>query len=259
MKNNVQPVLLTVLALVLVACSQTAAPTAMASEEAAELRGGGGGSIQYSGQIAEGLVAVGTGTVNAEPEMANVGFGVQVQGDDPAAIVDEAARKIDRAIAAVQEMGVAEADIRTTGYNLCVETVHDPDSGIPTGKVVYHILHQVRVKLLEIDRVGDLLSAAVGAGANTISEVNFSVEDPDALMTEARQEALENAAARAQQMADALDITLGSPVLVMETGGGYPLPDGIGGGAGMMEAASPSISPGTFSVSVSVQVVYDIR
>jgi hypothetical protein len=33
---------------------------------------------------------------------------------------------------------------------------------------------------------------------------------------------------------------------------------GVGGGGGM-EVAAPSISPGTFSVSVSVQVVYEIR
>jgi hypothetical protein len=231
----------------------------MASEEAAVARGGGGGLIQPTGQLAEGLVVVGTGTVSAEPEMANVVFGVELQGDDPAAIVGEAAERIDQAIAAAEELGVAEEDVRTTGYNLWVETVRDPDSGTPTGEVLYHIWQQVRVKLSDLDRVGDLLGAVVEAGANTISEVNFTVEDPDALMEQARQQALENVATRAQQMAEGLDITLGRPIMVMETGGGSPMPLGIGGGGEMMEAAAPFISPGTFSVSVSVQVVYEIQ
>jgi hypothetical protein len=258
-REHLRPFVLVALMLALASCTQPAAPTAMASEEAAVARGGGGGLIQPTGQLAEGLVVVGTGTVSAEPEMANVVFGVELQGDDPAAIVGEAAERIDQAIAAAEELGVAEEDVRTTGYNLWVETVRDPDSGTPTGEVLYHIWQQVRVKLSDLDRVGDLLGAVVDAGANTISEVNFTVEDPDALMEQARQQALENVATRAQQMAEGLDITLGRPIMVMETGGGSPMPLGIGGGGEMMEAAAPFISPGTFSVSVSVQVVYEIQ
>lgn len=250
--------ILTALVLALAGCTQTAAPTAMASEEAVTVRGGGG-VIQTNGQISEGLVVVGTGTAEAEPEIAHVVFGVELQGDDPAGIVDEAAASIDAAIAAARELGVAEEDVRTAGYSLWVETVRDPDDGIPTGEVVYHVSHQVRVTLTDLDRVGALLGAVVEGGANTISEVSFSVEDPDALIEEARREALEDAAARAEQMAGALSISLGSPVFVTETGGGIPIPFGLGGAADAREMAAPSISPGTFSVSISVQVVYEIR
>ena len=243
----------------LAACTQPAGPAVLASQETAALGGGGGGSTQSNGQITEGLVVVGTGTVSAEPEMANVVFGVELQGDDPAAIVEEAAEKIDQAIAAAVELGVAEEDVRTMGYNLWVETVRDPDTGTPTGEVLYHIWHQVRVELSDIDSVGNLLGAVVEAGANTVSEVTFTVEDPEALMEEAREEALENAAARAQQMAEGLGLTLGSPVLVMETSGGSPMPLGLGGGGEMAVGAAPSISPGSLSVSVSVQIVYEIE
>ena len=260
MKNKyLRTLVLAGLMLALAACTQPAGPAVMASDEAAELAGGGSGVSQSNGQIAEGVVAVGTGTVSAEPEIANVVFGVELQGDDPAAIMDEAAERMDQAIAAVQELGVSEEDVRTTGYNLWVETVRDPDAGTPTGEVLYHIWQQVRVKLSDIDRVGDLLGAVVEAGANTVSEVNFTVEDPEALMEEAREEAMENATTRAQQMAEGLGLTLGSPVSVMETSGGGPVPLGLGGGGEMMGAAAPSISPGSLSVSVSVQIVYEIE
>lgn len=249
-----------VLGLALVGCTQGAGPMAMASEAASVPRGGGV-SFQSDGQPTAGLIAVGTGTASAEPQIATVGLGVELQGDDPAAIVDEAAEKIDQAIAAARALGVAEADIRTTGYNLWVETVRDPETGSPTGEIIYHVSHYIRVTWRDLDAVGDLLAAVVESGANAISEVSFTVEDPDALMEQARQQALEQAASRAQQMAAGLGITLGQPTLVMETGGGYPVTDvaqGIGG-TGKVEVAAPSISPGTFSVSVSVQVVYEIR
>jgi uncharacterized protein YggE len=217
--------------------------------------------VTSSGQFTEGLVVVGTGTASAEPEVAQMTLGVELRGDDPAALVNEAAEAIDDVIAAAQGLGVPESDIRTSGYSLWVENVYDPERGIPTGEVIYHLSHFIRLTQRELEEVGGLLSAAVNAGANSISEVNFTVEEPEVLVEEARQLALRNAQARAEQMAEALNIELGDPILVMETGGGspYPVEWGMGGGGGMAEYAAPSISPGSFSVSISVQIVYDIR
>jgi uncharacterized protein YggE len=249
-----------VLVLTLVACGRAGAlPTLAAGEAMPSLGGGGGGTVSSTGQFAEGLVVVGTGTASAEPEVAQINLGVELRGDDPAALVDEAARKIDRAIAAAGELGVAEGSVQTTGYNLWVENVYDPEKGTPTGEVVYHLSHYIQVTLRDLDQVGELLAVAVEAGANSISGVNFTVEDPQALVEQARQKALEDGAARAKQMAEGLEIALGKPIMVMETSSGYPvLVDGKGGG-GMVEGAAPAISPGTFSVSVNVQIVYEIR
>jgi len=250
-----------VVTLALTACGRVGALPTLAAEGTSPVLGGGGGTLSTNGQFVEGLVVVGTGTASAEPEVAQITFGVELRGDDPAALVDEAARKIDQAISAAKKLAVADEDIQTVGYNLWVENIYDPDKGIPTGEVVYHVSHQVQVTLRDLDRVGELLSAVVEAGANSISGVSFTVEDSEALVEQARQQALEDAGARAKQMAEGLGIALGKPTLVMETGGQYPvsIERGVGGGGGMVEVAAPAISPGTFSVSVSVQVVYEIR
>ena len=217
MKRNTWIVLLSVLlTLAVVACGRM--PTLAAGEAAPPLGGGGGGGVvSPTGQFVEGLVVVGTGTASAEPEVAQITFGVELRGDNPAALVDEAARKIDQAIAAARGLGVAEGSVQTTGYNLWVENVYDPEKGTPTGEVVYHLSHYIQVTLRDLDQVGELLAAAVEAGANSISGVNFSVEDPQALVEQARQKALEDGAARAKQMAEGLELTLGEPILVMET------------------------------------------
>jgi uncharacterized protein YggE len=237
-------------------------PTQAAGEKASALGGGGGGWVSTGGQFTEGLVVVGIGIASAEPEAAQVNVGVELRGENPAALVDEGAQKVEKIISAVHELGVSEEDIRTTGYNLWIETVHDPETGRPTGEVVYHLSHYVQVTLHDLNQVGELLAAVVEAGANTISGVNFIVEDSEALVEQARQQALENAATRADQMAAGLGITLGKPILVTETGDGLAPMEwgGRGGGGDMVETiAAPSISPGTFSVSVSVQIVYEIR
>ncbi len=231
-----------------------AAESPAAAAPAAELGGGGGGGgiVSSDGSVAEGVVVVGTGTASAEPEVAQVTFGVELRGDDPA-------QKIDRALAAVGELGVASDDIKTTGYSLWVETIYDPESGTPTGEVVYHVSHYVQVTLHEPAKVGSLLAAVVEAGANTISGVNFTVEDTQALVDEARRKAAEDAQSRAQAIAGALGIELGKPLSVTESSGtgDAMYRTGIGGGAA--DVAAPAVAPGSFSVSVSVQVIYEIR
>lgn len=260
MRSKFMAIGVAVLAIVaLSACSALApAQSTLAAGEAAPALGGGT-VLTTNGQTMAGVVVVGSAQASAEPEIAEVIFGVELRGDDPAALVDEAAGKIDQAIAAAKESGVADADIRTTGYNLWVETVYDPDRGTPTGEVIYHISHYLQATVRDMDRLGGMLAAVVSAGANTISGVNFTVEDTEALIDQARQDALKDAQARAEAMADGLGIELGKPVQVSEVSGSYPVYDGIGGMGGAMEAAAPSIVPGSFSVSVSIQVVYEIR
>ncbi|MBN1976439.1 MAG: SIMPL domain-containing protein [Anaerolineae bacterium] len=249
--------ILIVLILGLVACTQTGTSSEPTVGKQPVMLSAGGGVL--TGQITQGLVVVGTGSVSAEPEVAQVTFGVELRGDDVAAIVDEAADKINRAIAAAKDLGVAEDDIQTASYSLWVETLYNPETGTPTGEVVYHVSHYVQAALRDLNRVGDLLAAVVEAGANTISGVTFSVEDPGALVEQARQQALQNAQAQAKAMADTLGISLGKPTLVTETSSGYPVLESFVGKGGGGAVAAPSITPGAFSVSVSVQVVYEIR
>jgi uncharacterized protein YggE len=235
------------------ACGQ---PGASSSAPSGAARVSTGSGVLPSGQFSEGLVVVGTGTASADPEIARVTFGVELRGDDPVALVDEAAAKVDAAIAAAKGLGVADTDVQTVNYNLWVETVTDPQTGTPTGEVVYHLTHQVRVTLRDLTQVGALLAAVIEAGANTISGVEFTVEDPGALVEEARQEALRDAQSKADRMVETLGAVLGPPVLVEEISGGYPTSVERASGAAAPDVATPPVSPGSFSVSVSVQVVY---
>lgn len=248
-----------VLVILLGACSALAPGATLASSEARPVSGGG--PVAVNGQFREGVVVSGTGIASAEPEVAEVTFGVEVQGEDPDALVSEAAEKMNAAMDAAKAFGILEDKTQTVGYNLWVETVRDRETGRPTGEIVYHLDHSVRVTTDRIDDVGELLAGIVGAGVNTISQVNFTVKDPQGLVTQAREAALADARARAEQIADHLGIELGRPVYVTEMGGGYPAPvvRGLGGGEMMEAAAAPNVAPGSFSVTVNVQIVYEIK
>jgi hypothetical protein len=242
------------------ACGALAPAPSLASNETSRLQGGGS-SFVVDGQAQEGVVVVGTGMASADPELAQVSFGVELQGEDADTLVSEAAQKMEAAMAAAREFGILEEKTRTMNYNLWVETVHDPNTGRPTGQITYHLSHQVQVTTDKIDTVGELLAGIVGAGANAVSGVNFTVEDTAALVEQAREAAIADAQARGEHIADQLGIALGKPVAVIEGGGSGPVfaaDRGMGGG--MAEAASaPGMTPGSFSVTVSMRIVYAIR
>ena len=93
-------------------------------------------------------------------------------------------------MAAAADFGINADKTQTVAYNLWVETVRDPNSGQPTGEIVYHLSHQVQVSTDRIDAVGELLAGVVDAGVNVVNGVNFSVQDSSALEEQARNAAL---------------------------------------------------------------------
>ena len=161
-------------------------------------------------------------------------------------------------MAALEAAGIAAEDIQTTNYSLYAEQIYG-DNG-PEGIAGYRVSNQVNVKIRDISVVGDVLAAVTEAGANAIYGVNFSVADPAALEAEARAAAMEDAAKRAQSLAELGGVTLGDIVVISEIVGQPVMPYG-GNGFAMEQAASavPGISPGQLSYQVQVQVTYGIQ
>ncbi len=199
------------------------------------------------------LVVTGTGKVEVAPDLVTVNLGVQTVGEDIAQVVAENNRRSQRVQQAVLALGVAQEDVRTISFNVSPQEQYD-ETGNPTGVTVYWVDNTVTVTLRQVDRLGELLQAAVDAGANTIQGVSFSVDDPSAAEAEARQLAMQDARARAEMLAQAAGAALGEPVSI-NTSVFVPSPyaGGIGGGGGV------PVSPGMAEVQVQVYVTYELK
>ena len=93
--------------------------------------------------------------------------------------------------------------------------------------------------------------------------LTFSVDEPSAYYDEAREKAMADAKAKAEQLAGLAGITLGKPTYISEGAHMPPIYEGIyyeyGGMApAPAPAPPPSISPGEVKVSLAVQVAYSI-
>lgn len=201
------------------------------------------------------------GRVTIEPDTATATIGVDVQRPTLAEAQSESTTQMTAIIDAITGFGVAEEDIQTSNFNVSVVQNYD-QQGNPTEILGYRVSNQVNVKVREIDRLGELLDTAVSAGANTIWGVWFYLDDPSEAASQARAQAVDNARAKAEELADAAGMSLGRVVSISEGYSPPPMPLPFEGrAAGDMAqgaGASVPIQIGTTEVMVSVQMVFEL-
>lgn len=206
--------------------------------------------VDDGGAISRTISVAGSGSITVRPDTADVSIGVQVNAATADAALSQANDAAAKLIDAVKGAGVDDADIRTSG--LSVYPNYSDSSTIAS----YTASNSVTVTVHDIDRAGPVIDAAATAagGAITIGGISFYVDDVEAVLGAAREEAVDNARARAGQYAAAAGVEVGDVLSISETGVSMP-PVYAAGDKG--ESGSPTpVEPGSQELSVSVSVVF---
>lgn len=201
----------------------------------------------------------GTGKVYLVPDIAYINIGVHTENANASEAVSANTAQTEKVIASLKAAGVDAKDIQTTNFSIYPQQKYD-NNGQPTGEIVYMVDNTVAITVRDISKLGELLDAAVKAGANNIYGITFDVSDKEAALSQARADAVANAQQIAKELADASGVTLGQ-VMTISSYSGIPVPvyEGKGGGMATAEAASVPVSPGQMVLTVDVSMVYEIR
>ena len=105
-----------------------------------------------------------------------------------------------------------------------------------------------------LGKSGELVDAAVGAGANNVEGPSLDTADKSSLYDQALQQALGDAKGKAQAIADAAGLTLGAVEKVREGGNTVPVPSFAAEKAATGTAVP--IEAGTQQIQASVTVTY---
>jgi uncharacterized protein YggE len=160
-------------------------------------------------------------------------------------------------MAAVKEHGVEERDIQTAYFSVYPEMDYREGG---SGEVVgYRASSSLNVTVRDITKVGDILDQATAAGANNISGVSFTVDDSDPIEDQARQEAIDDAYRRANDLARLMGVSLGDVISISEVIGGGPVPLAAERAVGMGGGGGGGIAPGELEITSQVQVTYSIQ
>lgn len=200
----------------------------------------------------------GVGRVSVQPDIATLRLGVLVVRQTAAAARESAAGTMNAVLEALSAKGVARKDLRTALLSLNPVTDYSPETGPRvTG---YQVANSVSVTVRDLAQAGALIDAALGAGATSMDGLEFTLDDPSAAEEQARQQAMADAARRAQTIAAAAAVKLGSVVGVVEgeRGGPVPFPQ-MRAMAFKAEAADTPVEAGSQEIVVSVNVAYAIE
>ena len=191
------------------------------------------------------------------PDVATISTGVVTQAADANAAMRANAVQMDKVMAAIRAAGIAERDIQTAGINLNPQYKYVENQ--PPSIVGYQASNTVNVKVRDLSKLGKVLDAFVANGANQLNGPSFEVDKPDEAYDEARLSALKKARARADTYAAALGMKVLRIVSINEGGGSMPRPMPMMRAMAMDSMAKEtSVSPGETSLSVSIDVVFEL-
>ncbi|MDO8504288.1 MAG: SIMPL domain-containing protein [Candidatus Liptonbacteria bacterium] len=211
----------------------------------------------------------------AIPDIATFTFRVITEGGkDLGALQTQNTEKTNKVIAFVKAKGVEAKDIKTESYDVQPRYQYS-NCGIytqgnsvcpPPTIVGYTITQSVSVKVRDLGKAGEVLGGVVDSGANDVSQLTFTLDNPDSAKASARSEAMGKAKTKAEAIANEGGFSLGKLISIQIDDGVnrqpvyYAKETSYAMGAGVSASApTPSIEPGSQDVNVSVTLTYEIN
>lgn len=205
-----------------------------------------------------------TGTIYAAPDVALVVFTTITEATTMDAALANNQLKIDRVIGFLERQEIAKEDIKKVDYNIYPQYEWQ-SKGIdltvyPLGKRVivgYEAVQSVEATMRTIDQVGKNIQGSLEAGASQVSGLTFIINKEQEFKKQAREQAIANAKAKANEIAKNLKVSLGDAVSYTES---YSSPVyNAKGTATSGSGSNMQIVVGENKIQVTVNVSYDIQ
>lgn len=201
------------------------------------------------------FTVVGTATLEVEPERAELLVTVSSTAARPGEATKAARAKQAKLMKSLGALGIEEQDIRLS--HLAITQLWDYERQRVTG---YQASIQVTASTKDFDELGPMMDAAADAGATNMS--SSFVADLVPLKKKVREMALAAAREKAEQMTQALGVTLGKVTALGEnTGAGwmYYGENGLANAVDLVPSKLVSSTTGTLQpLTLSVSVTYTL-
>lgn len=222
----------------------------------------------YSKNIAPNrtFTVQGEGKIIAIPDIAEISVSIITEGEKNLSNLQrENSEKANKFISFLKEKGIDSKDIQTVSYNIQPRYKYFTcEAGVcpPPEIIGYSINQTIKVKIKDLNKIGEILEGVVKNGANNVSGPNFTIDDPLKLQDEAREKAILDAKERAKMIAKITGFKLGKIISINEIQS-YPQPIfplyELGGERVEEQPIAPKIEPGSQEIKVTVNLVYEIK
>jgi uncharacterized protein YggE len=209
------------------------------------------------------LTVRGSGEVSAAPDQALVQLGAAAQSERATDAQQQVNRIVGAILKAIEATGISAEDISTTELTLGPVYERTNRSSAEQANlpriVGYLASNVVRVEIHAINKIGDVIDAGIGAGANRLEGLSFGLKDDTLSRKKALQQAVLNAREKAEAIASALNLRLVRILEVSEEGVHMLQPQFRTLRMASTAAESTPVIPGRVQVSASVIIGYQIE
>lgn len=170
----------------------------------------------------------GEGVALAAPDMAVISLTVLREAETARQALDANNAAMAQVLEAMKAEGVAERDLQTGGFSIQPRWVYPEakdNRREPPSIVGYTVNNTLTLRIRDLAKLGNILDTSVSLGVNQGGNIIFTNDDQDSLRNAARMDAIAKAKAKAEQMTEALGVSLGRITQISEsTHGGAPMP-----------------------------------
>ena len=206
------------------------------------------------------IKVTGSAVLELKPDRAAITLGVVTKALKAREAAKQNAAAMTKVIKVMKAALGPKDSLQTVGYSLSAYYEWDKATRKNVFKG-YQASNQVRVTTAQVKRVGELLDAATGAGANSINGPSWFVADSAAAKLKTQAMAVADAKSQAENLAKAAGVKLG-PVRSMVTGASAQRSNRRAPERMLMAKAAPAAptpaEPGNIRFEVSVRCVYDL-
>lgn len=207
------------------------------------------------------ISVTGEASISTPPDQAQLDAGVTTEAKTAHEAADANNVTMGKVLAALKGAGLADKDVQTSRLSLQPQFANRTPSNptAPPTIVGYHASNRVTIKLHDVSKVASVIDVLVGAGANDVGGISFSVSEASKLLDDAREKAIADARRKAEIYAKAAGVTLGAPLSISEFGAA-PMPMFRAKMATSGFAAAPTpVAQGEETLSVTVNVSWAIK
>lgn len=220
---------------------------------------------------ASGLGVRGEANIKVPADWVSVNIGVETVADDAETALEANNRKMEEVRKALKKAGVKAEELSTGRFAITPRWEPRPSNLSASERstwtpdiIAYQVSNQLQIASANLEQVGIWLQSATEAGANSLGNLNFSLENPDRHRAEAIRVATEKAKEYADAAASAAGVTLAELTLIEVDGASVtprvqPLQQGREMSMmAMSDSASSKVSvePGEIEVHASVRLNY---
>jgi len=203
------------------------------------------------------VIVTGEGDVAVAPDHAQITGGVTIRAKSVKEATDANSKVMAAVTAALLEAGIEQKDIQTSRFS--IQPVYAPQGPSTEPKLSgYSVSNQVRVKIRQIGKIGEILDRLIAAGATDLGNIAFLVSNPSQALDQAREVAIADARRKAEIYTHASGLRLGQVKWIIEDGGVVPpIPMRAQAGSAAMAAPVP-IATGEDTLRVKITVGFEI-